>query len=105
MFVEDINAILAEPLKSRSEQDIVNAMIKLHTYLTDRGFNPRIQVLDNECPSALKRNFRSNKIAFQLVPPHLHQTNKAENAIGTFKDHLIAGLASVEPAFPMHFWC
>ena len=105
MFVEDANVILAEPLKSRSEQNIVNAMVKLHTYLTDRGFTPQTQILDNECPDTLKRHFHSNKIAFTLVPPHLHHTNKAENTIGIFKDHFISGLASVNPYFPMHLWC
>ena len=80
-------------------------MIKLHTYLTDRGFTPQTKILDNECPDALKRHFHSNKIAFRLVPPHLHHTNKAEKIIGTFKDHFIASLSSVEPSFPMHLWC
>ena len=69
MFVEDANAILAEPLKSRSERDISNVMIKLHTYLTDRGFKLQTQILDNECPGALKRHFQTNEIDFQLVPP------------------------------------
>ena len=64
MFVEDANAILAEPLKSRAERDIVNAMIKLHTYLTDRGFTPQTQILDNECPGALKQHFKSSNIDF-----------------------------------------
>ena len=41
MFVEDVNAILSEPLKSRLEQKIVNAMVKLHTYLIDRGLTPQ----------------------------------------------------------------
>ena len=104
MFVDDANVILAEPLKSRSERDIVNAMIKLHTYLTDRGFKPKTRIIDNECPEALKRHFQSNNIDFQLVPPHLHRFNKAENAIGTFEDHFIAGLASFDPSFPMHLW-
>ena len=48
MFVEDTNAILAEPLKSRSKRDIVNAMIKLHTNLTERDFTPKTQILDND---------------------------------------------------------
>ena len=51
MFVEDANSILAEPLKSRSEQDIVNTMVKLHTYLTDRGFNLKIQVWTTSAPA------------------------------------------------------
>ena len=47
MFVKDANAILAKTMKSRSEQETTNEMIKLHTYLTNRRFPPRIQILDN----------------------------------------------------------
>ena len=97
MFVEDVNTILAEPMKSKSEQETKSAIVNLHTYLTNRGFNPRMKILDNECPSALKSYFLSNNITFQLVPPHLYRTNKAENATSTFKGHLIAGLSSVYP--------
>ena len=34
----------------------------------------------------------------------VHRRNVAERAIQTFKDHFIAGLASVDPQFPMHEW-
>ena len=50
----------------------------------------------------MKRVFTNSDIAFQLVPPNLHRTLTAERAIGTFKDHLIAGLASCDPDFPLH---
>ena len=77
----------------------------MHEYLTDCGFNPRVQILDNECPEALKKYFRNNDVAYQLFPPHLHRNNAVERAIITFKDHLIAGLSSVGPSFIMHLWC
>jgi hypothetical protein len=38
------------------------------------------------------------------VPPHCHRRNAAERAIGTFKEHFVAGLSSVYPAFPLHLW-
>jgi hypothetical protein len=34
---------------------------------------------------------------------HLTAT-AAESAIRTFKEHFVAGLSSVDPAFPLHFW-
>jgi hypothetical protein len=40
-----------------------------------------------------------------LVPPYNHQQNAAKRAIAIWKDHFIAGLASLNPAFPMHLWC
>ena len=42
---------------------------------------------------------------FQLIPPHNHRRNYAEKAIGTWKDHFIAGLTSLEKTFPLHLWC
>jgi hypothetical protein len=41
----------------------------------------------------------------QLVPPYDHCQNAAEGAIGIWKDHFVAGLASLDPNFPMHLWC
>lgn len=72
---------------------------------SDRGYTPKVQILDNECPTALKKHFVSRNIDFQLVPPHLHRTNSAERAIATFKDHFIAGISSTDSSFPMHLWC
>jgi len=43
-------------------------------------------------------------IDFQLVPPHVHCCNAAEQAIRTFKNHFIAGLCSVDKDFPLHLW-
>jgi hypothetical protein len=48
---------------------------------------------------------RAKSVTFQLVPPHNHRRNAAEKAIGTWKDHFIAGLSSLDPNFQMHFWC
>ena len=101
----DSNAILAEPLKSRTEQELLRAYTKIHTYLTVRGLKPVLQRLDNEAPGQLKQFMRTHDVQFQLVPPHNHRRNAAEKAIGTWKDHFIAGLSSLDPNFPMHLWC
>ena len=42
---------------------------------------------------------------FQLVLPNLHRQNSVERAIQTFKNHFVAGLASVNKNFPFHLWC
>ncbi len=105
LYDYDSNAILAEPIKSRHQAELVRAYQKMHTYLTERGLKPRLQKLDNECPEALKQFMRAEDINFQLVPPYDHRQNSAERAIGTWKDHFVAGLASLDPNFPMHLWC
>jgi hypothetical protein len=43
-------------------------------------------------------------VEYQLVPPHCHRRNATERAICTFKEYFVAGLASVDPDFPLHLW-
>jgi hypothetical protein len=65
----DSTAILAEPIKNRSERELLRACSKIHKHLTERGLKPQLQKLDNECSEALKTFMRSNSVDFQLVPP------------------------------------
>ena len=51
----DSNAILAEPMKNRSEVEIVRSYTTLHEYLCSRGLKPTLHVLENECPAGLKK--------------------------------------------------
>jgi hypothetical protein len=102
----DSAAILAEPLKNRTKQELVRAYSKLHQHLTERGLKPQLQKLDNKCPAALKQFMRQVNVDFQLVPPYNHQQNDAdERAIWIWKDYFVAGLASLHPNFPKHLWC
>jgi hypothetical protein len=50
----------------------------------------------------MKTYFKQNNIKYQLAPPGQHRTNAAERAIRTFKNHLIAGLCSLDDDFPIH---
>ena len=104
LYDHDSNAILAEPLASRNERELIRATRGLHAYLSDRSLTPQYQMLDNECPVGLKTFLRKASFKFQLVPSYLHCTNAAERAIQTYKDHLIAGLSSCDPNFPLHIW-
>ena len=105
LYANDSNAILAEAMKNRTQEEIVRAQEHLHQILTDRGFKHHIQILDNECSDKLEAFFKKENVDFQLVPLHLHRTNAVKRAIATFKDHFIADLASTDPALPMHMWC
>ncbi len=39
------------------------------------------------------------------MPPDIHQTNSAEQAIHTWKNHFTAGIASLPKTFPITNWC
>jgi hypothetical protein len=101
----DSNAILTEPLTSRIETEIIRANSKLHDYLAARGLKTVLQCPDNEALGRLQSYMRAKSVTFQLVPPHKHRRKAAEKAIGTWEDHFIAGLSSLDPNFLMHLWC
>jgi hypothetical protein len=91
-------------MKSRSASEWGKAYDTIHQELTIKGFKPKLQTLDNEASAALENFFTVNDIAYQLVPPHCRRRNAAGRAIRTFKEHFVAGLSSVDPAFPLHLW-
>jgi hypothetical protein len=92
-YIYDCNYVKVIPMKSRSALEWVKAYDSVHQELTVKGFNPKLQTLDNEASAALKNFFTANDIAYQLVPPHCHRRNAAERAIGNFKEHFVAGLS------------
>ena len=100
----DSNAILAEPMKARSDDEALRAYEALYNTLTTRGCKPSLNILDNEASRAIKRAITSSGATFQLVEPHNHRVNAAERAIRTFKNHFIAGLCSTDPSFPVYLW-
>ena len=61
--------------------------------------------MDNECPGNVKDYLQANTVNYQLVPLHVHRTNATEKEILTFKYHLIFGLCTVDPCFPICLWC
>ena len=104
MYHYDSNAILVEPLKTRSGPTIYHAHKKMFDRLRRSGCALKLHRMDNEAPRDLKRYLQDNDIEYQLVPPHIHRRNSAERAIRTFKNHFIAGLCTTDPNFPMHLW-
>ena len=68
------------------------------------GVSPHTWILDNEISAEFTAALTLNKATYQLGPPHTHRRNLAERAIQTFKNHFKAGLASVDPNFPLSEW-
>jgi hypothetical protein len=69
-YVYDCNYFKVIPMKSRSASEWVKAYDTVRQELIVKGFNPKLQTLDNEASAALKTFFTVNDIAYQLVPPH-----------------------------------
>ena len=80
-------------------------MTTIHAYLKARGLKPTMQILDNKCPTLVKKYFKEEGVEWQLVLPNLHCNKAAKKAIGTFKEQFVTILCSCDPAFPVHLWC
>ena len=100
LFDVDTNVILTTAIKNRSQEELIRAHKYFTTYLGDRGFKPKIHILDNECPDLLKKHFQSNQIQHQLVPPPPPplQQGRASNCHLQVPFH--CGLGSNRPKLP-----
>jgi hypothetical protein len=103
-YVYDCNYVKVIPMKSWSASEWVRAYDNIHQELTSKVFKPKLQTLENEALAAVKHFFTTNDVEEQLVPSHCHHRNAAERAIRTFKEHSVAGLATIDPTFPLHLW-
>ena len=104
LYEYDSNAILAHPIKTRQAHEIKTAWSILHEHLLFSNRAPSIYIMDNEASKELKNAIVKYKIKYQLTPPNIHRINAAERAIRTFKNHFIAGLATIDPEFPILEW-
>jgi hypothetical protein len=91
-------------MRNSSDTEMIKAYKEVYEYLESKGFKPRFNVSDNECSKTIKRYIREQNATIQLVEPDNHKVNAAERAIQTFKNHFIAGLATVDKNFPLQLW-
>ncbi len=72
--------------------------------LTEKGFKPKLNVMDNQATKYIRKFLTKEECKLQLVEPHSHRVNAAERAIQTFKDAFIAALATTDCDFPLQLW-
>jgi hypothetical protein len=72
--------------------------------LTKKGFKPKLNIMDNQATKYIKQFLDRNKCKLQLVEPHNHHVNAAEQAIQMFKDAFNATLATTDSNFPIQLW-
>jgi hypothetical protein len=103
-YIYDLNAIIVQAMLSCTNASMVQAFTKVISILKSGGYHLALNVMDNECSTAVKKYIRSKAINIQLVPLHNHQANAAKRAIATFKEHFIAALATVDMLCPLQLW-
>ena len=103
-YVYDLNAIIVRAMPYRTDASMVTAFTEVITILKAGGYQPALNVMDNECSATVKKYIKSENINIQLIPPHNHRVNAAERAIATFKEHFIAALATMDTHCPLQLW-
>ena len=61
--------------------------------------------MDNKASKAVQNYIRSQNVDWLLAEPNNHRVNVAKRVIQTFKNHFLAGLATVDIQFPLQLWC
>ena len=100
----DANIILFKVIKNRRAATLTTAWTAINNRLKKAGVDPKTYIMDNECSKELETALSKAELIFQLVSPHIHRANKVKRTIHTMKGHLKAGLATVDPDFPIHEW-
>jgi hypothetical protein len=98
------NAILATPIAGLDDKSIFEAYKKTFDELAQKGFKPKLNVMDNQATRYIKAFLTEEECELQLVEPHNHRVNAAERAIQTFKDAFISALATTDKDFPLQLW-
>jgi len=98
------NYIHLEPMKNKSQAELLKVYSKTLKMFISAGTKSTLHILDHECPQSLKDYMRAAGVHYQLTPPGTHRCNYPERSIRTAKAHIISGLSSVNPRFPMHQW-
>ena len=95
----DANYTLVQPMKNRTDDEMISAYQALLKRLKRAGVTIKKHVLDNECSKTLKEMIR-DECKLELVPPGCHRRNIAEVAIKAFKQHFLCILAGLRDDFP-----
>ena len=94
-YICDQNYIIIRPMKNRSDASMTKVFKDVYRILQQKGTNPSLHVLDNECSKAIKTFVADQQTVIQLVEPHNHRVNTAEVSVKTAKYHFISALATV----------
>jgi hypothetical protein len=63
-YVFDFNYVKVLPMKSRSASEWVKVYDLIHQELTSKGFKPKLQTLESEASSAIKKFFANHDVEY-----------------------------------------
>jgi hypothetical protein len=103
-YIYDLNTIIVRLTALRTGASFIATFTKVFAILGAWNYQPALNIMDNECSKAVEKHICANRMTIQLVSPHNYRVNAAKQAIGTFKGHFIATLATVNNLCPPQLW-
>ncbi len=91
-------------IKNLDDHSIYKAYKEVFKTLEAKGYKPKMNVMDNQATKYIQQFLTKEECDLQVVEPHNHRVNAAEQAIQTFKDAFIAALATTDSEFPLQLW-
>ena len=73
----DGNAVLVEPTKNKTEDEMVETYQKMIDRLKTGGIFPKKHILDNEILAKYNKSIETNGMTWELVPVGMHRRNVA----------------------------
>ena len=104
LYHYELNAILATPIDGMDDVTIFNAYKTQFDMLEAKGFKIKLNVMDNQATKYIIKYLHEKNSKVQLVEPGNKRLNAAERAIQTWKNALIAALATTDRDFPIQLW-
>jgi hypothetical protein len=101
MYHYEANAILAMPIAGLDDCSILNAYKANFDKLAQKGFKPKLKVMDNQATKHIQTFLTDKECKLQLVELQNHQVNVVERAIQILKDAFILALAMTDHDFPL----
>jgi hypothetical protein len=104
LYHYELNAILVKAIANVDNHSIYEAYKEVFESLEAKGYKPKMNVMDNQATKFIKKFLTKKEPDLQVVEPHNHRVNAAEQAIKTFKDAFIVVLATTNRNFPLQLW-
>jgi hypothetical protein len=104
LYHYEANAIMAMPITSLDNLSIFHAYKENFEQLVQKDFKPKLNVIDNQATKHIKKFLTTEECKLQLVEPHNHPVNAAEQVIQMFKDVFFSALATTDHDFPLQLW-
>jgi hypothetical protein len=93
------------PSKIGQKKNFFCAYCEIYDWLTHHISKPLPHKLDNKISKDVKAFVTTEQTCIQYILPDIHCTNPAKRAIGTWKNHFLAGLAGLPTSFSIAKWC